>query len=246
MTSSDQHIEYEKYFKSGHLNTEGEALAADAMGIDRMDELPDIIQVHLSDCQECRENVAELYHIQKQAGKTGDMEDHPFFSRSSPAYQGKPGFFLIMKYAAIAILIGLSSYIVYHSIAGPGNDPFSRWISGIWRDGQVDPFEEDPMIEPLVGMAFREDSFSVILPLPGDTLKAGESFTIEYQGKEKTVLQLELMDNQGKEVYRSEVSSGYHVAGKELLPGLYYWKISEGQKLLHLGKIYSASGAGDH
>ncbi|HRY99027.1 MAG TPA: hypothetical protein P5550_08210, partial [Bacteroidales bacterium] len=93
-------------FDGPHLSGEGQALAADALALDRMEDLPDGVQEHLGECQECREAVIEVYQILRDTDSLPEEGDHPFFSRGEAVEEPlKPAGRRWLKYAAIALLI---------------------------------------------------------------------------------------------------------------------------------------------
>lgn len=226
------------YFEDGHLDDAGQALASDALALSRVDDLPGEIQDHLGECQECRELVLEIYHIQEKSGMLPSQGTHPFFNKykiDRQAYWSRLP--RSLKYAAIIILVAVSSFLIYNTSTALQDSAFSHWVSDLFSTGSIDPYAEDPMMESLLGMAFREDSFSVIQPAIGDTILVGASIQLVYEGKLHEQIRVEFLNNQGECVHTQDISGGSSLIRPRLKPGLYYWKLTRGQALFHIGKL---------
>jgi len=93
------------------------------------------------------------------------------------------------------------------------------------------------MMEPMVGMVFREERLEVLLPAPGDSLASGQALIVEINGIGSQLLLFELSDNKGWVKLVRPVTEGRAVWDAFLPPGLYYWKLKRGNELVYLGKV---------
>lgn len=228
-------------FSEGHLGDEGQALAADALALGRIEDLPQAVREHLGECQACRETVMELYRILYEDGSLPEEEHHPFFRDTPPAPDlSKRTSNRWLKYAAIILLLAVPGAVLILNSSRWSDASFSRWISGIFGRETIDPFAPHPELEPMTLMVFRNTGLMVETPLVGDTLRAGRVAELRYQGLAAEELDLVVLDNQGQEQLSTKVSGGSAQLSFPTEPGRYYWKLSGGGELLHIGVVVVA------
>lgn len=223
------------YFSGNHLNEEGLALAAEAMEHQLLTSLPDEIQDHLGDCQECRESVSEIFQIILQSGMQDETGMSSFFEKGDG--NRKPVRRLSwLKYAAVLLLIAASFGWLWLRMYPPGH-PALQKVSALFGIEYYDPYAPDPLVETLVGAIFREDDFQLLSPAAADTFVPGNLLHLQYTGYHPLLLHFELMNNQGQAILNKEVKGGAGILRLPEEQGLYYWRLSEGSDLLFLGRI---------
>ncbi len=229
----------ESLFYEGHLSDEGQALAADALALDRTSDLPEALQDHLGHCQACREAVMELHRILSEDEALPEAEDHPFFRQAAAIRELRPeSRFRWLKYAALILLLAVPGTLLILNSSAWTNASFSRWISGIFGKGSVDPFAAHAELEAMTGMVFRDRGLVVLLPLTGDTLMENREMEIQYQGLEDKVLEIKILDNQGDVKFNAGISGGSAALRLNLPPGRYYWKLNDGEEIVFLGVVF--------
>jgi hypothetical protein len=223
------------YFSGNHLSEEGLALAAEAMESQELESLPEEIQDHLGDCQECREGVSDIYQIILQSGMQDEKGMRPFFEKGA-GYKQTSRRLYWLRYAAVFLLLATSLGWLGLRLFSPEH-PALRKIASVFGIEYYDPFAPDPLVETLVGAIFREDDFQLLAPAPTDTLVPGDLLHLQYTGYHLNALQFKLMTNQGQEVETFEVKGGAAMLRLPETQGLYYWRLSDGSDLLFLGRI---------
>jgi len=75
--------EYSDLFDSdGHLTEEGLALAVDAMMLGKISYLPAPVQDHMTDCADCRKDIASLYDLVFENKELHPRVYHPLFDKN--------------------------------------------------------------------------------------------------------------------------------------------------------------------
>ena len=235
MKDHHKHSTSISYFSGNHLSEEGLALAAEAMDSQELESLPEEIQDHLGDCQECREGVSDIYQIILQSGMQEEKGMRPFFGKGAGHKQSSRRLYWL-KYAAVFLLLATALAWSGLRLFSPEH-PALRKMASVFGIEYADPFAPDPLVETLVGAIFREDDFQLLAPAPTDTLVPGDVLHLQYTGYHPISLQFKLMTNQGREVEEYVVKGGAALLRLPEVPGLYYWRLSDGSDLLFLGRI---------
>jgi hypothetical protein len=116
-------------------------------------------------------------------------------------------------------------------------------VESVEKDRYAENYNENPALEALVGTRFRSGNKPSVQSPPEDTtIMAGEELLFMWSNKNNEDLELQILDNTGKQV------ETYTNAGLEdllitfdLTPGLYYWKLLGKEELYQVGKISVSS-----
>lgn len=76
MSNTNKH----HFFENEHLTEEAMMLYAEAIQLDKVDELPSIFYEHLSECEECDEDITTLAMFIREKDYA-ELEAHPYFDR---------------------------------------------------------------------------------------------------------------------------------------------------------------------
>ncbi len=238
--------------EGGHLSDEGIALYVDALNLGRTRELPLRVLEHVEDCLTCKEEVTGLLAL-VPAGHAAEAGPHPFFDR--PAERTSERRILYRMAAGMAAVIGIG--VLTYMLVFRGSD---RPTPGATPVVQVRPdtsaidtgrpaaprstpshellaarFEPSPELEDLLHSTTRSAETSVRSPANGITLQPGALFA--WSTDERPPFTITVMDNH-RHTVRTIRSAATAVTWKDTLtPGLYYWKLSAGDELLHVGSF---------
>ncbi|NUO03731.1 MAG: hypothetical protein HUU01_24215 [Saprospiraceae bacterium] len=92
-------------------------------------------------------------------------------------------------------------------------------------------------LEGLTGEVLRSGGLEITSPTVNQTVKPGNEIFFQWKQDNSTPLQLIVLDNRGKELFRQEVSNGSYGWRTPQRPGLYYWKLESTEELLFTGKF---------
>lgn len=237
-----KHIDTHNLMNCSHLMDEGLALAADALRSDRFEELPDGVQDHLGECQECRMAVMEIYQAIEASGDSYAEELPPYFVSKKESRERKKyvNGGIWMKVAAAILLLLIPFASIYWNNAAKHIQTFGYFLASEMMIPQHDPFKPDPLMEPMANMVFRGSNVEILSPLLRDELKAGQPIIFQWINKIPEPVRFSLQDNTGKmiahiHVYRENLKIS------SLAPGRYYWKLEVGKELLYLGSFIVSS-----
>ena len=243
----------------GHEHLETEALLHYAdhqiVGAKRLQ-----IQSHLSQCAECRADLALLQRLDMlQASFHLSANRHGVpakrirhwldrvFSGLATAFLRPTGYATALL--GIALIGGLYYFMHHSEPIGPALTPETKSVQIRPEIAVVPPapvkvqtnppaanhFKALPHLEEMIGMSLRSESLRVLAPAM-DTLRTRE-IVFQWQTDENN-LSLKIIDNQEKTVFQSGPVHGVYRYHSTLTPGLYYWKLENREETLWVGKFY--------
>ena len=242
---------YSFFDNDAHLNEEALALYVDALELNKVHLLPDVILLHVNECVECKSEIAEvLALVDKQEYRL--KEKHPYLADKTGLLVTR-----IMRSYRIAavLLVGISLGIFFYFLRltndnrgvvniQPGSEQVVNLQSqkgqakgqAIQQNSMADNFSESANLEDLVNSTSRSASFVVIGPKNGVVMN--KQITFEWRTQEVESITLKILSNK-ETVLRSFKLGGskFLFAGK-LNPGLYYWKVESKDELLYVGKFF--------
>lgn len=98
-------------------------------------------------------------------------------------------------------------------------------------------FIPSDQLEGLSGEVFRSNGLEVLSPALNQTFNPGAAVLFQWKQETNTALQLIVLDNRGKELFRQEVVASSFEWTAPKRPGLYYWKLENTEELLFTGKF---------
>ncbi len=229
-----------------HLNEEGVALYVDALKLDALEQLPEPVLEHVSECAMCKLNIEELFQLLEEVGKP--EERHSYF-RPRPKLESLNRS-IFYKIAAV-LLVGVGLYGIIR-LGLPGRDqgkiegstqnipPSSAGIDsslkGTAKSFLSDNYALSPELEGLIGVHYRSSDIGVESPTVGERIHGKIAFKWAWGEKEKVILKI--VNNKGKEVVFAQTNeNGYEFSGT-LDRGLYYWRLETANELLYVGKFF--------
>ena len=245
--------------KMEHLSEEQIALYVDALELDRVSELPQMILDHVQDCFTCKEDIMEVASlVPPETWKR--KRPHPYFDRLDRSQRRPENRASILKVVAIAIVaagIGILAMIVVNHRPGvivrrPGSlqtdstgGLSSRRESEARTGGsnsaettqESDPFAPSPDMENLVTMVLRApDPCRVVSPANGSTVRSGK-IRFAWSGASRRQ-SFHIMNNKEEELFKAAPPGTAYFFTSNLKPGLYYWKLIQDGELALTGKFY--------
>ncbi len=102
----------------------------------------------------------------------------------------------------------------------------------------IDRYQENPVFENLIGQVTRiNNNLSSITPLSSQAFN-NQDIVFSWESNTDDKIYLKICDNEENEVVSiSAVGNVYKIDSSKLNMGIFYWKIENDEKLLHLGKI---------
>lgn len=99
-------------------------------------------------------------------------------------------------------------------------------------------FTPNPALETLIRAKFRGKGTKVLgKETEALTLIQGEMLTIDLEQFSSPIEELEVLSNLGAQMHHSQISSPDFNVKLVLDPGLYYWKVSGYEGLVHVGRL---------
>jgi hypothetical protein len=243
-------------FKSdSHLSDEGVALYVDALKLRRSEELPDEVRDHAANCRSCRKEVTGLFSLLVEENYSA-MAPHPFFDRQTEGRDKNARW--IYRIAALFVAgigIALFAYLVYpgrpdvksvppHASSGNVMLSDSAAVNGPGDSGgedaagtlYADNFARLPELEGLVEAETRSSSIDAAAPKAGITVSQPVIF--DWKAEVNAPLLLSVLTNKDSLVHRSRIAKLPYVLRSSLAPGLYYWKLENGEEVVFVGKFF--------
>ena len=225
-----------------HLNESAQALYVDAVRLGTLDQVPEPILEHVSECTKCMADVEELY--ESLEGKSYPKE-HPYF-RTGARTTRSP---LVIVYRMAAVL--LISFGIYGimrlgdflenrgsriSHVQSSQQSESPADSAVKKDVLLgDNFAVHPELERLVNTNYRSGEVEVASPRLGE--KIGGNVVFRWKGASGKEIMLKIFDNRGKELHSKTLRHERYTYAGKLERGLYYWKLLNEEELLYVGKF---------
>jgi len=235
-----------------HLNDAGVAMYVDALKLDVLDQVPQEVRDHVSECQKCRKEITGLYTLLMEEDYT-TLRSHPYFSLDKR--EAARGWRLAYRIAAVIGGIAVTGAVAYY-LAGLGasrTTDEARRIEQIRGEDSIRNsgtpglrrhddeqalaarYEPYPELENMVNGAFRSGDVEVISPRNGIT--AGDSLWFDLKDGAWSGLIVTIVSNTGENVYSAHLASVPFALRRPAEPGLYYWKLQNAGELLYVGKF---------
>ena len=233
------------FFQQDHLSEEGIALYVDALKLNRANELPSDVSVHVENCDVCKEQVIGVFELLKDEVYPVDLK-HPFFDRSIrepfPLYSSYRiaavvagaallggGYFYFMNQSPTHTSIKADSQL--HAIS-----PIDSQQSQI-KNSEIliaDNFSESANMKDLMKIEFRSSAIQVLSPSNGETVKQPVIF--KWNNNNEPV-RIKILTNKEVISTTATVTGSTFTLFKKLTAGLYYWKLETENELLFIGKF---------
>jgi hypothetical protein len=232
--------------EDSHLTEEAVALYVDALKLNTVGQVPEIIRDHVSECAQCKTDVEELFLLLEDE-KYELNGQHPFF-RLQPGL-AKKGITLAYRIAAV-FLLAVGVYGVFHlyrhkldenagkNVAQNASKVPESSDTSVTKKSEkflADNFAELPSLEDLVRAQYRSIAIEIEAPALGE--EVGKSITFKWAHVPGKGLILRIIDNAGKDVHSVRTAKNGYVFKGTLKPGLYYWKLESKDELLFVGKF---------
>ncbi|MFM9946526.1 MAG: anti-sigma factor family protein [Saprospiraceae bacterium] len=98
-------------------------------------------------------------------------------------------------------------------------------------------FVPSDQLEGLSGEVFRSGSFEALSPALNQVFSPGSTIPFQWKQDANQTLQLIVLDNLGKELFREAIAATNFEWTTPKRPGLYYWKLESEEELLYTGKF---------
>ncbi len=98
-------------------------------------------------------------------------------------------------------------------------------------------FVPSDQLEGLSGEVFRSDGFNALSPALNQVFRPGSTISFQWKQDADQALQLIVLDNLGKELFREAIAATQFEWTTPKRPGLYYWKLESEEELLYTGKF---------
>ncbi len=98
-------------------------------------------------------------------------------------------------------------------------------------------FVPSDQLEGLSGEVFRSGGFEALSPALNQVFRQGSTISFQWKQDANQPLQLIVLDNLGKELFREAISVTNFEWPAPKRPGLYYWKLESEEELLYTGKF---------
>lgn len=99
-------------------------------------------------------------------------------------------------------------------------------------------FVPSDQLEGLSGEVFRSGGFEAISPALSQVFSPGSAISFQWKQDSNQPLELIVLDNLGKELFRKAISANDFEWTAPKRPGLYYWKLESEEELLFTGKFF--------
>ena len=229
-----------------HLNEEGVALYVDALKLNTIEQLPEPVLEHVSECATCKLNIEELFQLLEEEVEKPEEQHHFFRPRAKLESLNRSIFYRI----AAVLLVGFGLYGILR-LGLPGRNqgkiegstqnipPSSGGIDssskGTGKSLLSDNYAVSPELEGLIGVHYRSSDIEVESPTVGERIHGKVAFKWTWGEKEKVILRI--VNNKGKEVFLAQTNeNGYQFSGT-LDRGLYYWRLETTDELVYVGKF---------
>jgi hypothetical protein len=231
--------------EDGHLNEEGVALYVDGLRLERTKRLPEAIQAHVADCQQCRISVTDLYVLLE-----GDQVEQAHPTLHKPTGQWS----LIFRVAAmVTVTVGIAAIVYFFTrpspevpsssgatitLAGPDSalhpvTPEKQPHAGA-KESIAANYDALPELESLVGGGTRGEAFESLSPA---SWPHGSDIYLRWKTTGPGPWTIVLVDNLGKNLKEARADRAELRLAGPFRPGLYYWKVLQNGELMYVGKF---------
>jgi hypothetical protein len=242
--------QYENFFSGGHLNDEGVSLYVDALKLDRVQNLPQMILSHVEDCHRCKQEITGLFSLLAEADYS-NTGPHPFFEKRTAGRRHELSH-LYRIAATILLVVGLGVAAYWVLLRRPGHETrASRAASPAMADSLpragnnvgeklkeeliAARYAESPELEDLLKSAIRSEETEIKSPTAAAALRRGDKF--HWVTSAKPPYELVLLNNRDSVLSTVRITSTTYLLKDSLVAGLYYWKLIGEGNLLHVGKF---------
>lgn len=228
-----------------HLNEEGVALYVDALKLNTVEQLPEPVLEHVSECATCKLNIEGLFQLLEEVETP--KEQHSFFRQGLILESLNRSFFY--RIAAV-LLVGFGLYGIIRvglprrdrgKIEGstqnisPSSTGIDSSSKGTVKSFLSDNYAVSPEFEGLIGVHYRSSDIEVESPTVGERIHGKVAFKWARGEKEKIILKI--INNKGKEVFLVQTNENGYEFSRTLDRGLYYWRLETTDELLYVGKF---------
>lgn len=248
-----------------HLTEEGIAACAQALLSERTEDSLQALYAHLETCEACRREVVELYGLiatmppeDQEVSEQEKNDPSPSATKATPRLHPGWRWSLVALTAVLAFWVYRNTRDEVTSLPPANNAPtpaLEQLLSPEQKEdrpvaetkvpepkqGQPDlyaaNFIPSEQLEGLSGEVFRSSGFEALFPSINQTFSPGAEILFQWKQESGTPLQLIVLNNSGKEVFRQEVSATTWAWTSPKRPGLYYWKLESTEELLYTGKF---------
>jgi hypothetical protein len=254
----------EKY--RDHLTEEEIALYVEAVAGDKHDLLPRDILNHVENCISCKVEISDTYKIfyqgfdQKENNKNNYSIMHP---KKSGNFQDN--FLKSLKWAFVIVCILFIGGLAGHYFLTSGKLHNSGFKANVHKDSVVlKPIlaskgpdtlkdkkshnsvksllavnlKENDLFENIIQSGMRGNDLVVINPKMNQQILIKEPVLFEFKGLPDQPCDLKIYNNLGKIVYeKSKIITCKFSITQKFSSGLYYWKFTDKQNLLGIGKF---------
>lgn len=228
--------ETNSYFgPDGHLNDNGIALYADALMLDRVDDLPANVRSHVEDCVVCQQEIAVLCEMLDENLYREAREEHPFFKTDTQPQ--KTDAFPYFKIAAILLSVVLAG-LTYWFFANRGPEEPVIADEPIITEELIiaENFTSHPFYENLVGQEYRAGTIRVLSPSIDDEFSE-QPIGFEWDRADDAPLTLQILNNRTETIHETGDLQKSYQPDIDLDPGLYYWRLESDKELLYVGRF---------
>jgi hypothetical protein len=244
---------------NGHLTDEGIAQYAEALKLDKIESLPERLQQHIANCEDCHRQALELYAVIVEFDYSEVALTTAKRVTMSPVWVRRA----LLAAASIAALIWMVSLLwrpgsgVLKPIAPqmvtrdsqlqtmPPSSTKEQRVSKIQvpvepvpKDVLAANFEPSTTLEELLEGTTRGEEITVNTPLNTASFAPGQVISFNWTGAGAGPWQVIILNNHNKEQYRLEADAeGLTFTGR-LNPGIYYWKLENETDLIYVGKFF--------
>lgn len=233
-----------------HLTEEDTALYVDALKLDRVHELPADIRSHVQACDQCKADILALHEMMPNEMYPAGMK-HPYFDTTvhePNVHYLFPSYRVAAAVAGVA-LVGAGYYYIASSHSPESitsNHPSSTLTQEpvhrqpapqkMETEGNLlaANFEPSPNLEGLVQNDFRSTSIEALSPVVGKV--TSQPITFKWKNYDGLVT-LKVLTNKEETVFTSTTEASNLTMKRNLVPGLYYWKLETDEELLFVGKF---------
>ena len=248
-----------------HLTEEGIAACAEALLDGRADDSLQALYAHLETCEACRREVVELYGlIATMPSEDREEPEQEETDQSASASKTAPRLHPGWRWSLVALTAVLAFWVYRNTreesnALPPANNTPTPALEQLLSPGQKEDrpvaetkvpevkqeqpdlyaanFIPSEQLEGLSGEVFRSGGFEALSPSINQTFSPGSEILFQWKLDANTPLQLIVLNNIGKEIFRQEVSATTWAWTSPKRPGLYYWKLESTEELLYTGKF---------
>ncbi len=229
----------EKFFDAnGHLNDAGMTLYVEARLLEREQELPKSLLVHVESCAECQQEIFGLYQMMQEED-VSDLTPHPYLDRPKPFNTWVNLWQLTSSISRVAavVLMAVASCLGYLLVSHPGTQhpqavvsPFKNpAINTPYQEWQIDASRGHTL--SLENGSYLHIPSSIFIDEEGNTIQGMVNIKYREFHKAAQIIAsgVPLSINQGNHLQASENAGTFEIRGEQRGKPIY---IAEGKHLV--------------